>query len=292
MNRHIKTAIISVMIFTVVLIGFCTFGTAENMKAQDLFGRDLNKLFDQETHPSEYTIESDITGLSVDWDNGSLEIISYSGDTVQIVGNDTDDTYSDTYIDYEITDGILHVFIESDLSLPFTRDNDTNFSCTVLIPESILPDLKNDITVNADDADITIVLMESSRLFVTTVSGDIFVQEVTADYIGLTTVDGNIRADSNRTAVLKYASVSGDIQSSAGVKDAILNSVSGNIDCAFETMFTRADFKTTSGNIDIFIPQNDGIKINLHTVSGGFDCANDLENDNEIYLYENGKNTA
>ena len=72
-------------------------------------------------------------------------------------------------------------------------------------------------------------------------------------------------------------------------RELIIGSVSGNVSCTAVSMFDRADVQTTSGNVTLYLPDNEGFELNLSTTTGSFSCDKILDREGDARIYKNGK---
>lgn len=101
----------------------------------------------------------------------------------------------------------------------------------------------------------------------TTTSGDIDIEADASD-VQISTVSGDVEIHGDYDH-LKFASTSGDVELEAKVRQCDFSSVSGDLDLRFTGALTRINGSTTSGDIDVELPDDTGMNnIDVHSRSG------------------------
>ena len=154
MKRSLKTPLLSILIFTIVLIGVGSFAETDRIGSAEDFAHELSAAFREDTDASVYELSSDISGIDIDWPNGDVKLIPYDGETIKTVAIKQTDIAQDKQIEYEIKNGVLYITTSARSILPFISENYTDITCMVYIPQEIfLQDQKN-ISVRTVDGDI------------------------------------------------------------------------------------------------------------------------------------------
>ena len=107
----------------------------------------------------------------------------------------------------------------------------------------------------------------SDRGAFTTTSGDINI-EADANDVQISTVSGDVEIHGDYDH-LKFASTSGDVELEAKVRQCDFSSVSGDLDLRFTGALSLINGSTTSGDIDVELPDDTGTNnIDVHSRSG------------------------
>lgn len=125
-----------------------------------------------------------------------------------------------------------------------------------------------DLRLTSTSGEISVELFAplNHGVFATT-SGDVNI-EADADDVQVSTVSGDveIRGDYDH---LKFASTSGDVELEAKVRQCDFSSVSGDLDLRFTGALSLINGSTTSGDIDVELPDDTGTNnIDVHSRSG------------------------
>lgn len=125
-----------------------------------------------------------------------------------------------------------------------------------------------DLNFTSTSGDISIELFAPlNRGAFTTTSGDINI-EADANDVQISTVSGDVEIHGDYDH-LKFASTSGDVELEAKVRQCDFSSVSGDLDLRFTGALSLINGSTTSGDIDVELPDDTGMNnIDVHSRSG------------------------
>lgn len=125
-----------------------------------------------------------------------------------------------------------------------------------------------DLNFTSTSGDISIELFAPlNRGAFTTTSGDIDI-EADANDAQISTVSGDVEIHGDYDH-LKFASTSGDVELEAKVRQCDFSSVSGDLDLRFTGALSLINGSTTSGDIDVELPDDTGMNnIDVHSRSG------------------------
>lgn len=125
-----------------------------------------------------------------------------------------------------------------------------------------------DLNFTSTSGDISIELFAPlNHGAFTTTSGDIDI-EADANDVQISTVSGDVEIHGDYDH-LKFASTSGDVELEAKVRQCDFSSVSGDLDLRFTGALSLINGSTTSGNIDVELPDDTGTNnIDVHSRSG------------------------
>jgi len=149
----------------------------------------------------------------------------------------------------------------------------------------LVADVKNDV-LNIDivyPVTITIGFFNISKLYLdvyipenflknveaTTVSGEIEARGFIGEGMQIESTSGELTADIISVENLVIGSVSGDIVLKDTESEATsLNTISGDVNASFKSIRDNLKIKTTSGDVQLFIPDNSQFSFDLRSVSG------------------------
>lgn len=165
-----------------------------------------------------------------------------------------------------------------------------------LVAESGLKDHWINFFNFLDYADIKVTLYVPSayqnNFDLGSVSGEINMQDATADALELHTTSGSIEVSNVQSDTLDMDSVSGELTAEGGSFEKVTadtvsgeinleaqrmneikaNSTSGEVNAFLNEMPARVDIDTISGSAKVAIPENDGFTVKYDSVSGDFNC--------------------
>ncbi|KUG04275.1 hypothetical protein ASZ90_018282 [hydrocarbon metagenome] len=108
----------------------------------------------------------------------------------------------------------------------------------------------------------------SHNISVSTVSGSLNVSELELESFDYKSISGNMKAEKliADKITLNFTSGTADINEMNG--DLIFESVSGNFRAAYKTLASNIEARTTSGDIELYLPQDASFRLLFQTVSG------------------------
>lgn len=238
----------------------------------------------------EYTVgASDLpmdsfASISVDWFKGSVNIISYNGDTVKIEEASVDDIEEKYELRWRVKENTLYI-------KPCKSTNGWNLTSEiptkdlyVYIPEALAVKM-NKIKVDTASACISITEITATEIDTTTASGDTWLEKCGAVDIDVESVSGYVNLTETNVGKIDAETVSGNVEIMGTVMDLSADSISGTVLLCTNEAPQSAEISTVSGEIKIQLPDNDGFNIELDYVSGKFtsDFPLTINNDNQTY---------
>lgn len=163
-----------------------------------------------------------------------------------------------------------------------TTSGDILSDCELKAAELSFQSTSGDIKLK--NADVRLLALKSS-------SGDIDCENVSCESSNIATISGDIACRA-QTGHIEISSTSGDTELFGMNADSAVQTVSGDITLRFDDMPGALRAKSTSGDIKLFIPENDGFAINYNRVSGDlrsdFNLMTSLNERSGTAVYRNG----
>ena len=294
-----KKAIFTIAACSVAAL-FLTFVLAVGL-SEDGFG--LSRLAEEgkngwqeaEGEACEYTWdpeETEVSGLNIDWINGTVEVKVGSGNLIKITERPASGTLAEEdHLKLSSSGGILkiqwdHRFRLISLGLFENRRKDL----TVEIPRALaaaMTDLScsntsgniqiSGFTAESLSASSTSGAIDLSDLHLSetletdTTSGAISCFGVTAEEkIQANTTSGSITLTDARTGKAELNTVSGKIGYSGAAEEFHGNSVSAAIHGEFVSCPEKVDLSSVSGLLTVALPENSGFEAEYSSISGKF----------------------
>lgn len=144
-----------------------------------------------------------------------------------------------------------------------------NDSVIVKISKSVAENLF-DLDVDIVSGSINISDIQGTKASLSTVSGSIHLDNSNLLKLSADSVSGSLKTNNCKIEEISAESVSGSINFVADVSKSFeLGSVSGSIRLETNTMpILGGDCESMSGSIKIFLPENDGFKLDYESISG------------------------
>ena len=237
----------------------------------------------QQVH--EQTFTEPIQTLALDWKGGDVSVFSTSGKEIKIVQKAVKNTPEDQFFQASIEDDALVVSNGKTVAglpigpFPFSIGSDLE----VYLPEQIYETLQWDTT----GGDIFFQPLEVKELVVHTNSGDV---SLGGDFekLDFSSNSGDLLCRDVTVKQLISQTTSGDIQASGSFARIQATSTSGDISLRTSQMITEAAIQSTSGDVVLFIPENDGFTAQLNSSTGDFICAFPDFHGGDTYRYKDG----
>ncbi|MFR8228404.1 MAG: DUF4097 family beta strand repeat-containing protein [Anaeromassilibacillus sp.] len=237
----------------------------------------------QQVH--EQTFTEPIQTLALDWKGGDVSVFSTSGKEIKIVQKAVKNTPEDQFFQASIEDDALVVSNGKTVAglpigpFPLSIGSDLE----VYLPEQIYETLQLDTT----GGDIFFQPLEVKELVVHTNSGDV---SLGGDFekLDFSSNSGDLLCRDVTVKQLISQTTSGDIQASGSFARIQATSTSGDISLRTSQMITEAAIQSTSGDVVLFIPENDGFTAQLNSSTGDFICAFPDFHGGDTYRYKDG----
>ncbi len=221
-------------------------------------------------------------------DDGELTLSAISAD-IEIFRDNTSDTVS------AILTGHASYSIElnsngsrSSLSIETDRHNKKNVTTKDLkleihLPRTYYGDIHvetisgsitfpagklTDVYASTTSGEIYLSDIETANITLQAVSGDIEAIDIISESLGIHTTSGEIDITAKITDTLIAAAVSGDIEVKGTAETFNVSTTSGEIELDVLEIPKKIDTSSISGEIEITIPKNLGVKGSVSSVSG------------------------
>jgi len=254
---------------------------------------------------AEFTEEID--AIEVNWTSGEIKF-EFGGENITVRES------SDRIIDDEnvmvcsIENGTLKIHYHAPRVNIVSFGGD-NKDLTVTIPESLAGNIKH-IDIDSTSADITIGGFELDGLSISSTSGSAFVTELSAgDFVfGATsgdltlencsfgffsaqTTSGCMYVTDVSAGYAGFDGTSGDvIAKNCSFGKAEAESTSGNISMSLNSVPSEFDADTTSGDVELFLPENAEFELEFDRTSGELELDFAAVKHGDEYTVGNGRN--
>lgn len=217
--------------------------------------------------------------IQIHWPVGSVTVKVHSGDTVSFSEESTKELTDDARLRYWLDGTTLHIqFCGTGKWLLDELEKEL----TVLVPDDLT---LAEVEVNTLSAPIFLDGIQANRLTADTTSGDMrFMGCAVTEAVNTNTISSTLEADFTRPlGAFSGGSTSGSFQiSAAAIEDFSASSISGSVSLSIEEAPKALDIQTTSGNIDLTLPEDASFTLDYNATSG--DLTSDLP-----YTIEGGR---
>jgi len=216
---------------------------------------------------------SDISNIEINWIDGSVNIESYDGDIIKFYEESSKDLDEKNQLHYYSDGNKLTIEYSASNKIPISIGNFGNHkSLTVQIPEAIMEQLKN-LSVDAVSSDVNIKNINADYVNLDNLSGKFILKNLTVDDIDIDTASGNIESDNitvKRTSNMN--TISGNASLNGSINAIDFDSTSGDLKVNSDICPNEVETDTTSGKVELSIPDNDGFTYSHDGVSGEIKC--------------------
>lgn len=278
-------------IIAIILISILVSGVRFNSINFNFFSFGGNHNFDSSSYSSgnNEVDAKDISDIEINWIDGSVNIESYDGDTIKFYEQFGKELDEKDLLHYYNSGSKLTIQYSSSKKIPISLGGyDLHKSLTVQIPESIMEKL-DDIKIEAVSSDINIKNINSKYIDIESLSGNISLNSILVSKIDIETASGDF--DSNDINVEKTSSIStisGNAALNGSISAVNFESTSGDLKVISKVCPTSVDADTTSGNITLNIPDNDGFTYSCDGISGDLKCDFPTKGEKSEGIYGDG----
>ena len=278
---YVVVAVICVSLLVVGLVG----GSFRGLRGINLGLFSYNLGNDEGyTASSSGEIDLDCTAMRIDWISGSVQIETYGGNTIKFY-EESNTTDPDLQMRYKYDNGTLNIH--------YARTGNFNLGVFDNVIKKLYIQVPANtslvvLSVDAVSAPIKINGLDAVNLKVDTTSGNVNIAHMSSDTIDINTVSGKIDLSDVKANYINLDSVSGNHNIKGEVERISSNTTSGEVNIICTKMLREADLDTVSGSMTIYLPENDGFKVNWDSVSGKFNCDFPITYQNSSATYGNG----
>ncbi len=261
------TAIVIWSIIALVLGAILIVGLTAGFPSDISFGIIYSKHY---AEPDSYSvgnadISDTVTNLDIHWQNGSVRIEAYDGQSVLA---EEEGRYGDDYrMRYRYRDGTLSVqYCKAKIFWGFFRQ--PRKPLTIKIPYSMAEEL-GQVAVECVSACLTVEGISTQSLKIDHVSGDVALSDFSADVMDIDAVSGDFTVDGS------FSTLNMDV-------------VSGDSEITGRVMPSEIDYDAVSGNLTMTLADGNGFTARFDGVSGDFYSSFPTERTDKEYVYADG----
>lgn len=276
MKKIITALTIAVSLF---ILTFCFSGCNLNLYTYD-------KASSYTVGGGEFAIDT-VDSLDIDWVSGKV-IVKTDATAQKITVSEENSKSEDKYQMRHYLDA------QKTLRIRFVKDGTSISSInlkkelTVTLPADETK-LFSEIDIETVSADFNGDGFNVTKIDIETVSGGVDLTNVDTSYLDVETVSGNITCSDISSKNIDFDSVSGEFDFNGAVSGRIESkTVSGDFEIHTSTMPTSIECDTVSGDIALYVPENDGFSCIFKTVSGDFNSNFAVTSSGKSRTYGNG----
>lgn len=268
--RNVILAILGILLFLVlvtvllIFLGIHIFGfVADEVRLGDF----VNGIFwynDEEAvqQTAEYRIAMEgITSFELDWAAGYINVETYDGNEIILTETSRQSLSGSRALSYTINNGRLKIEF-SRLSANFNK------SLVVLIPASLS---FSELKVNAASGNLSIDDVSADQVYLNCASGKITLTNITAKALNIESASGGIRLSTCNIDSVRIQALSGRIDMSGSFDRIDIVGLSGGVEIESLVCPSYFDVETVSGGVTLRIPDNAGFTVRLEGINAKVD---------------------
>jgi len=283
---------IAVVILTVVLmvglgadgpLGFLWGYDGQEIKSQP-FGNDYTLELDPDNEP--------IEELEIDWQAGPVRVIASDVDTVRITETCSRPLQDNEKMKVDVSGKRLEIgwdhsrfrlfwFINWDKSLLVELPRSVAQALTQVDCSNVSGDMEINGGIACTDSDFSSVsgainvtdVTCSGGCSMSTTSGDIIAQSLTAETLAVSTTSGALSFLGAAVSDADFNTVSGELSFFGSAEDFEHSTISGAAHAEFDACPKELEMDSVSGALTVVLPKGSSFREEHSTVSGGFTCA-------------------
>ena len=233
----------------------------------------------------EQTFSDPVQSLELQWRGGDVSVHSSSGTEVKIVQKGVKNTPEEQFFQASIRDGVLTVTDGSTVAgLPI---GPFSFSISSDLEVYLPEETYNALALETTGGDLFFDALQADRLEIHTQSGDVDLSGAYQE-LAFTSTSGDLLCRDVTVDQVSSQTTSGNIEISGKLSQIAATSTSGDLSLRTSQMITNAAIQSTSGDVLLFLPENDGFTAQLHSSSGDLICAFPGFRDGNEFRYKDG----
>lgn len=215
--------------------------------------------------PDSYSIGSgsvsgELTRLDIDWHAGSVSIITYDGDEIEL--KETDVSNTNQKMRYRLRSGVLSVKYQAsgiNISSPISK------KLEIRIPQEIA---LTSASLELASADATLKNLTIDRLEIESASGNLLAEDCVFRTVEAESASGDQTFKNCTMDSAETDAASGNTKIEGSVKKLAHSSASGDLTLSTDITPSELEIDTASGNIKVTLPSDAQFTCEYETASG------------------------
>lgn len=229
-----------------------------------------------------------VNELDINWIDGSVKVQVYEGDTIQFYEKSPKKLKESEQLHYYNKSGRLIIQYQKSRRNLFSFGGSLKKELFVKIPEKTAERMRY-VGVGTVSGDMYLSGIHADRINLDCVSGDIEVEDCTASNLDMDSTSGNFTGRGlDVTEKLNTDTTSGSVKAEGSIAAVDSDTVSGDVEIESSVCPKKVDTDSTSGDVLLVIPENDGFQYKKDSVSGKFKCDFEVTREDDRGKYKSG----
>ena len=266
------------------------FGS-KNKYGMDIFGsekRDTVGTGSSNSYNYSHSTE-DIYDIDIRWQSGKIELKTGNSDEFRITETSAKELDHSNRLTIDGEDGSLLIrwdeqtgigeFLRGQYDKDLIIEIPADFGIELLKISTVYGEVSlngleaSELKINSTSADVKLQDSKAYDMKLKTDSGEISLMNVMAENMKLVSTSGAIEAENSVGYTLKLDSVSGDIAFVGSFEKLTAASVDGDLTLFTAVLPKQLELAAVSGNVELTIPENSDIPVELKSIAGEIDTA-------------------
>lgn len=278
-SAKIKIIIWSVVLGLVVFLFICI----NIFKGLTHFYPTGNSWKEGESIVKKEKITEDIKDVTIDWIIGDVTIHKTDKKEIEIIQRTSESIAKDRLFSIKVSDNALYIQDRNKNRFFSFFNWPRPSSLDVYLPEKVY----DSFSFSGASTDFYSDPIEGKQLTIDSTSGDVEINGTFKESL-LSITSGHLKSKNLVSDLLTVEMTSGDVDLEGSFKDINLDITSGVLEILSTTMLNKLNSESTSGNIKVSIPENEGFTVDLDKTSGNFSSDFPTTQNGDQYIYKNG----
>lgn len=273
-----------VLLMAVVGMVLCLTGCRMNVNTEGSGLSDISYANSEKYTPGAAELSQTVEHIEINWPVGSVTVKPHGSDTVSFSEESAKELTDDARLHYWLDGATLHIqFCRAGK----WRLDDMEKDLTVLVPDALT---LAEVEVNSLSAEVCLEGLRANKLTVDTMSAEVRLDGLRADRLTVGTTSGNTRlVGCAVTELVNTSTISGELEaelvqplaefngsstsgafqiSAPAIENFSSSSISGSVSLSVQSAPKLLDIDTTSGNIDLVLPEDAAFTLDYDATSG------------------------
>lgn len=226
--------------------------------------------------------------LDINWIDGSVKVQVYEGNTVQFYEKSSKKLKEKERLHYYNKNGRLIIQYQKSQRSLLSLGGRGKKELFIKVPEKTARDM-GFVGVDTVSGDMWLEGIHADRINLDSVSGDTQMEGLSAAKLEMDSTSGSFTGrDLEVTDQLESDTTSGSVKVEGSFAAIESDTVSGSMEIESSVCPRKVETDSTSGEVILIIPENDGFTYKKDSVSGSFQCDFEVSQQENKGKYKNG----
>lgn len=295
MNRK-QSAVIQIIAFSItaiVLVGILIAGMSGHLFNGNFslfsYSGDSYRNADKYIAGSGEVNADGIRNIEINWLDGAIDVEVYDGDTIQFSETARKNLDKEDQLQYyQQGDRLIIQYRKMNHTPFFNFSNSFHKNLTVKVPMTLAEEL-DDFSIDTVSSESKMIGINAKKISYDSTSGDLLLQNSTSDRLDFNSTSGSLTGEGlTVTGKAEADTISGSAKLEGSLENIQFDSVSGELEITTKLCPQNINSDTVSGDVTLFLPENEGFTCSKDTVSGSYSSEFEVRWEDDKGIYKNG----